>query len=151
VFVYVCCRSVVHDPTLTASFGFYTDNRQTWAVENFYSHSLLSYCPKRVSYSYDGYVIRNQLAVLDHNHHTERPTYTTQEVSTSVISQFSRKTKKWVAYARLSSKDYAYMPGMLFTSTQNTVLIILPKYKVMQTTNQNKVCITMYVYIYIYI
>ena len=46
---------------------------QTWAIENFYSHTLLNYCPKWVGYSFESYVLRNQLIVLDHDHHVGWP------------------------------------------------------------------------------
>ena len=108
----VLYRKVVLDRSWTGSFPFYTRCKQTWAIENFYSHTLLNYCPKLVGYSFDSYVLRNQLAVLDHNHHVSRPVQETNDGDRYTLAQFSRKTKQWVAYERKCKKDYTYIPGM---------------------------------------
>lgn len=127
--------------------------RNTWRIENFYSHSLLRYgyfiiiydidcfifvftsiicfiitifllvlvlfiiiiiryCPKRLGFSFDGYTMRNQLAVLDHNEHVGRGVATTKDGEPMISSTFSRRTKEWVAYRILRNKSYSYIHGV---------------------------------------
>uniref|UniRef100_K1PJU1 Uncharacterized protein n=1 Tax=Magallana gigas TaxID=29159 RepID=K1PJU1_MAGGI len=84
-------------------------------VTNFFSQTLLYYVPKRVSYSYDSYTIRNMLAVMDPNNHPHRLPQVTESGLPYVYSQFSRKTKQWVAYEKKSIKEYSYIPGLIIT------------------------------------
>lgn len=65
-------RKVVTNREWCGTMQFYTHCRQTWAIEICFSHTLLHYCPKANSYSYDSYRIRNILAVMDHNNHLGR-------------------------------------------------------------------------------
>ena len=69
------------------------------------------YCPKRLRFGYDGYNMRNQLAVLDHNYHVNREVATNFKGEPIVLCQESRRTKEWVAYPKLSAKSYNYIPG----------------------------------------
>lgn len=50
----------------------YVRARHTSSIEAFNAHTLLTYCPKRLHFSYDIYKMKNQLAVLDHNNHCQR-------------------------------------------------------------------------------
>lgn len=74
--------------------------KQTWAIEFFFSHTLLHYCPKANSYSYDSYRIRNILAVMDHNDHLGRMPQVGDDGDSYAQAQVSRRTKQWVAYER---------------------------------------------------
>lgn len=96
-----------------SSLRYYTRARTTWKVENFFSHGLLRYCPKRIGFMYDVYVMRNQLAVLDHNMHVGRLAAMNIDGSERIQAQVSRRTKQWVAYVRLSDKPYEYIQGKL--------------------------------------
>lgn len=73
--------------------------------------SLLRYCPKRLSFSYDGYTMRNELAVLDHNAHVNREEAETADGLPVITSKESRRTKEWVAYKTLQKKSFSYIPG----------------------------------------
>ena len=55
--------------------------------------------------------MRNQLAVLDNVFHYDREYETTNEGLPVIQAQVSRRTKEWVAYRKLSTKKYEYMPG----------------------------------------
>jgi hypothetical protein len=101
---------------------FYTSCRTTWRIENSFSHLLLRYCPKRLSFSYDSYVMRNQLAVLDNVFHCGRDVQTTGEGLPVIQAQVSRRTKEWVAYRKLTSKKYEYMPGQLSLLIYSTII-----------------------------
>ena len=104
-------RKIVTNREWLGTMKYYTNCRQTWAVENFFSHTLLHYCPKQNSYSYDAYNIRNMLAVIDHNHHKEREVAVGQDGAPYSQAQVSRRTKQWVAYERKRPKDFSYIPG----------------------------------------
>lgn len=90
---------------------FYTHCKQTWAIEIIFSHTLLHYCPKANSYSYDSYRIRNILAVMDHNNHLGRMPQVGDDGDSYAQAQVSRRTKQWVAYERKTPKDFKYIPG----------------------------------------
>eukprot|EP00105_Crassostrea_gigas_P035927 XP_019920075.1 PREDICTED: uncharacterized protein LOC105321369 [Crassostrea gigas] len=102
---------IVTNKEWCGSMEYYVNCQQTWAIEIFFSHTLLHYCPKRNSYSYDSYCIRNVLAVLDHNHHKDREAATTMDGIVSAQCQVSRRTKQWVAYERKKEKNFPYIAG----------------------------------------
>ena len=56
--------------------------------------------------------MRNQLAVLDNNFHSERDQQVNSEGLPIVQAQVSRRTKEWVAYRKLTAKKYEYIPGL---------------------------------------
>lgn len=88
---------------------FYTHCKQTWAIEKNFSHTLLHYCPKANSYSYDSYRIRNILAVMDHNNHLGRMPQVGDNGDSYAQAQVLRRTKQWVAYERKTPKDCKYI------------------------------------------
>ena len=108
---FYCFRSFATSPSWLGSLRFYVRARNTWRIENFFSHSLLRYCPKRLSFSFDGYTMRNQLAVIDHNEHLGREPAVTNDGFLRLTSKFSRRTREWVAYKVLRDKKYSYIPG----------------------------------------
>ena len=108
---YNTCRKIATNREWCGSLKFYTTAQQTWAVENFFSHTLLHYCPKQNANSYDSYSIRNMLAVMDHNYHKERDVATTPDGNPYVQGQVSRRTKMWVAYERWKVKEFSNIPG----------------------------------------
>ncbi|XP_062583552.1 uncharacterized protein LOC134245264 [Saccostrea cucullata] len=102
------------------SLSYYVSCQQTWAIENFFSHTLLHYCPKQKSYSYDSCNIKNMLAVMDHNYHRHRDAATSQDGRTFTQAQISRRTKQWVSYERRNPKQYAYIPELMATCMLET-------------------------------
>lgn len=93
-------RKIVTNREWCGSIKYYTNCRQTWAIENFFSHTLLHYCPKQNSFSYDSYHIRNILAILDHNNHVGRAVHVREDGEPYAQAQVSRRTKQWVAYEK---------------------------------------------------
>ena len=110
--VFCVYRAYMENREFLSSLRYYTRARTTWKVENFFSHGLLKYCSKRIGFTYDVYVMRNQLAVLDHNMHVGRLPAQNMDGSVRIQAQVSRRTKAWVAYMRLSDKPYNYIPGI---------------------------------------
>ena len=102
----------MHGRDFLSSLRYYTRARTTWKVENFFSHGLLRYCPKRIGFTFDVYRMRNQLAVLDHNMHVGRLPAQNLDGCDRVKAEVSRRTREWVAYKRLSDKTYDYIPGI---------------------------------------
>ncbi|XP_033760729.1 uncharacterized protein LOC117342641 [Pecten maximus] len=109
---YKIVKSFVTNRIWLGSLKYYATNRHTGRVENFNSHTLLRYCPKRLKFSYDSYMCRNQLAVLDHNEHQSRAPANRQDGQPSIQGQVSRRTKQWVAFQRLTPKEFLYIEGI---------------------------------------
>ncbi|XP_070186244.1 uncharacterized protein [Littorina saxatilis] len=106
-------RKIIMNPNLLASLEYYSRARHTSSVENFFSHTLLHYAPKRIQFSYDGYCIRNMIAILDHNHNLTRADQLSSNGNPYINCQLSRRTKEWVAYKRMEAKEYSYIPDLL--------------------------------------
>ena len=110
-FIFSKNRKVVTNREWCGTMQYYVNCRQSWAIENFFSHTLLNYVPKRVSFTYDSYCIRKMLAIMDHTNHLHRLPELTKSVLPYVDSHFSRKTKQWVAYEKKTKKEYDCIPG----------------------------------------
>nr|XP_034314958.1 uncharacterized protein LOC109618740 isoform X1 [Crassostrea gigas] len=113
-------RKIVTNREWCGSLKYYTNCRQTWAIENFFSHTLLHYCPKQNSFSYDSYHIRNMLAILDHNNHVGRTVRVREDGEPYAQAQVSRRTKQWVAYEKKCPKEYKYIPDLIVACMRET-------------------------------
>ncbi|XP_078326439.1 uncharacterized protein LOC111104544 [Crassostrea virginica] len=113
-------RKLVTNREWCGSLKYYTNCRQTWAIENFFSHTLLHYCPKQNSFSYDSYHIRNMLAVLDHNKHIGRAVRVGEDGEPYIQAQVSRRSKQWVAYQKKCPKDFKYIPELMSACMRET-------------------------------
>ncbi|XP_062620690.1 uncharacterized protein LOC134282303 [Saccostrea cucullata] len=113
-------RKIVVNKEFTGNFQYYTTCKQTWAIENLYFHTLLHYCQKQVSFGFDSCVMRNQLAVIDYNHHLDREIQQARDGTSVPFVQFSRKTKQLVAYDRRVAKSYTYIPDLIATCIRQT-------------------------------
>jgi len=108
---YASLRKVILNQDTMSELKYFVKCRESWPLENFYSHTYLRYTSKRLRFSIDNYKIRAKLAVLDHNYHTERPV---AGKNYPLLNSFiSRRTKNWVAYQRLSAKTYGYVPDLI--------------------------------------
>lgn len=113
-------RKMVTNREWCGTIHFYTNCKQTWAIEKFFSHTLLHYCPKANSYSYDSYRIRNILAVMDHSNHLGRMPQVGDDDDSYAQAQVSRRTKQWVAYERKTPKDFKYIPDLMAACLHKT-------------------------------
>lgn len=113
-------RKVVTNREWCGTIHFYTNCKQTWAIEIFFSHTLLHYCPKANSYSYDSYRIRNILAVMDYSNHLGRMPQVGDDGDSYAQAQVSRRTKQWVAYERKTPKDFKYIPDLMAACLHKT-------------------------------
>ena len=57
-YLFSAYRRFMSDKEWLASLSSYVHARHTSSVENFNSHTLLRYCPKRLSFSHDIYTMR---------------------------------------------------------------------------------------------
>ena len=125
LYIFFFYRKLVTNREWCGSLKYYTNCRQTWAIENFFSHTLLHYCPKQNSFSYDSYHIRNMLAVLDHNKHIGRAVRVGEDGEPYIQAQVSRRSKQWVAYQKKCPKDFKYIPGNTTIPSIHSIIILL--------------------------
>ncbi|XP_046345432.2 uncharacterized protein LOC124126050 [Haliotis rufescens] len=100
-------RHVVTEPRFLKQFHYFRKFRHTGALESFNSH-ILTYSPKRHSYQFTGYLARNQLAAIDHNHHLHRPEQTNSEGETMYMGIYSKRTQRWRPRTAKVLKNYSY-------------------------------------------
>ena len=101
-------KTVVLDPKLLADVPFPTGFKHSGNLEVFHS-LLLKYCPKRLSFSYEGMYARTQLAVLDHNSGINRNQATTKIGTPRVKQQYSKVSDQWVVKDIREKKDNSYI------------------------------------------
>lgn len=70
----------------------------------FYTHDI---------YRNEGYLTRVQLAILDHNAHTERSVAVNRKGNTIYHRKYRKQTKKWDVTAVKSTKEYKYIPDLM--------------------------------------
>ena len=66
-------------------------------------------------YRDQAYTTRVQLAVLDHNSHTEREVATTVSGDQKYHRKYRRQSKKWDVTPVKCKKDYSYIPQLMAT------------------------------------
>ena len=105
-------------------------SRHTSILESFHS-LLLGYSTKRTSYQYvlstqithgcvkavyfrnESYLARCQLAVLDHNEHTQRQNAVNKSGDVIYHRKYRKPTKKWDASPVKCNKAYKYVPDLM--------------------------------------
>ena len=102
--------AVVQEKRFLKMFPYFCNFQHTGGLESFHNH-ILMYCPKRHSYFFTGYKIRNLLAAIDHNEHVERPVKKrgNDDDKACIRSQFNRRSKKWVPVVIREAKQYSYI------------------------------------------
>ena len=111
---------MITSPYFLASLQYYQRARHTSAVENFFSHTLLHYVPKRLKFFYSGYCVHNMLATLDHNRDVRRTA-----LGVPIIKcQRSKRTKQWVAYKEIAAEDFSYITGMNFRQPLSSLTLL---------------------------
>ncbi|XP_071827646.1 uncharacterized protein [Apostichopus japonicus] len=101
---------------------YYKNFRHTGILESFNNH-LLMYAPKRHSYGYVGFTIRNKLAVIDHNYHADRRQATQVDGTPRFQCKYSKSTGRFSAQPLMEQKSYGYLPelmGLIFLQRANT-------------------------------
>lgn len=74
---------------------------------------MTKYCPKRQEFDSMQMTARATLAVLDHNHNTERQQKLTSEGKPCFKFAYTKTSSKWVAKPVYGSKTYDYVYDML--------------------------------------
>ena len=71
--------------------------------------------------------MRNELAVMDYNHHFNRAQKLNKYGEPLYFAKFSKATKEWTAYNVLSKKAYSYIPGKYYDNIILYTVSICPK------------------------
>lgn len=103
---------LVLDTRLLHKMKFFVNFRHTGELESFHEQ-ILMYAAKRFAYVFPMYRARNQLAVLDYQHHKDRQAVATKEGETRYVRKYSKRSKNWTAVAVKERKNYNYIPGLL--------------------------------------
>ena len=74
---------------------------------------MTTYCPKRQEFDSEQMSARVTLAVLDHNHNTERQQRLTSEGKPCFKVAYLKTSLKWVAKPVYDPKSYNYVSDML--------------------------------------
>ncbi|XP_073341823.1 uncharacterized protein [Pagrus major] len=104
-------REVVLDARWLKNVHKYLHFRSTAELESFHNH-ILMYASKRFSFSPPVYAARVMLAVLDYNHHVDRPVKKRTDGSIQYGKVYNKKSKKWSLYTEKVEKDYSYIPDL---------------------------------------
>ncbi|XP_052258620.1 uncharacterized protein LOC127863260 [Dreissena polymorpha] len=73
---------------------------------------ILVYCAKRFAYTPPVYRIRNLLAAIDHNYHSNRPLKTNKDGEIRYHRCYNKKSKRWSVFPEKVAKTYGYVPEM---------------------------------------
>ncbi|XP_033726211.1 uncharacterized protein LOC117315902 isoform X2 [Pecten maximus] len=103
---------VILDTRLLHNLKYYVNFRHTGELENFHEH-ILMYAAKRYSYSYPMYKARNQLAIIDYQHHKERNHATDKKGQPMYARKYSKRNKNWSVVPVKEKKTYSYIPDMM--------------------------------------
>ena len=105
-------KVVIASKRLIKDLKYLCDFNHTGTLEIY--HSLYNkYCPKRLSFSYEGMVARSQLAVMDHNSSIGLKQDETKKGEKRFKLVFSRITQTWVTKPIKEKKDKSYLQYMV--------------------------------------
>lgn len=108
----VALTKLVLDTRFLHSLRFYVNFRHTGDLETFHEH-ILMYCAKRFAYTHPVYKARNYLAVIDYQHHKNRPELKNKKGETRLHRVFCKKTNNWTCYTQKTPKKYEYIADLL--------------------------------------
>ena len=77
-------------------------------------------------YRNEGYLARVQLAVLDHNAHTERSVALNKKGDAIYQRKYRKQTKKWDVTAVKSTKEYKYIPDIILQIFEERKISLAP-------------------------
>ena len=101
-------KEIIASNNLIKDLKYLSDFNHTGTLEIY--HSLYNkYCPKRLSFSYEGMVARSQLAVMDHNSSIGLQQDITKRGEKRFKLVFSRITQTWVTKPIKEKKDKTYL------------------------------------------
>ena len=109
---YSALENIITDENLMKDLPNLVKFKHSGNIEVF--HNLkLKYCPKRLSFSYEGMYARTQLAVLDHNENLGRKQAVTKANKKREKLQYSKVTKQWVVKDVKEQKSRQYVQEVL--------------------------------------
>lgn len=104
-------HDILHDKRFMKSIDNYTKFVHTGYRESFHS-TLLMYASKRSFFTFLGYSIRVQLAVMDTNFHTDRPQAKTKDGKSRWVKKWKKRTKRYTLVPILEPQSYACIPDL---------------------------------------
>ena len=109
---YLALKEIVLDDNILRDLAYLTMFAHSGNLEVF--HSLYNvYCPKRLSFSYEGMYARTQLSVLDHNSGIGRNQSTTKDGKLRYKTVSSKVSSSWVAKKIMENKNKSYVDDIL--------------------------------------
>eukprot|EP00112_Aurelia_sp_Birch-Aquarium-sp1_P002028 Seg1221.6 transcript_id=Seg1221.6/GoldUCD/mRNA.D3Y31 product="hypothetical protein" protein_id=Seg1221.6/GoldUCD/D3Y31 len=105
-------REMVLDKKLLKSFRYYTKFKHTGMLEVFHNQ-LLMYIPKRIFFKYPSYSARSKMAIIDYNHHCQRPQRRDQFGNPMWSKRWSKKAGRWIPMLIKEPKKYEYMGNLM--------------------------------------
>ena len=109
---YLALKQIVCDKKLLNVLGYFTKFKHSGNLESY--HSLNNkYCPKRIFFTYDAMVARNQIAVLDHNSGLDRDQAKTKDGKLRHKSQWSKVTDRHVPKKIMDKKERKYVEEII--------------------------------------
>ena len=111
---YTILQSVVLNENTIKDLPYLAQFKHSGELEVF--HSLYNvYCPKRISFSYEGMYARTQLAVMDHNSGVGRVQATTKTGEKKYKTVYSKVSSSWVAKKIMEDKNKTFIQDILQT------------------------------------
>ena len=93
---YAALQNIILDPRLLNDMPNLVWFKHSGNIK-VYHNLLCKYCPKRLSFSYEGIYARTQLAVLDHNCNIDRKQAVNNRNELQTKTQYSKMSGQWVA------------------------------------------------------
>lgn len=109
---YEMLKSVVLNERTISDLPYLAQFKHSGELEVF--HALYNlYCPKRLSFSYEGMYARSQLAVMDHNSGVGRSQAVTKSGKKKFKTVYSKVSAAWVAKKIMEDKDKVFLTEIL--------------------------------------
>ncbi|XP_042195681.1 uncharacterized protein LOC103176683 isoform X2 [Callorhinchus milii] len=105
-------REVIYDKWLVSHLNYFIRARVANELESFNDH-IQMYIGKNFKYEYDGYKIRNLLAVIDYNSHVNREYQRNADGEIIYCRMYSKRTKHYRAIPTKVQKHYRYIQQLM--------------------------------------
>ena len=126
---YIALEKVINDKNLINDLKYLLNFSHTGDLEVY--HSLYNkYCPKRLHFSYDGMIARQQLAVLNFNDNINKDQAKRKSSDLRYKQSFSKVANSWCIKPKKEEKKKKYIKELIDETIQSNVLRItnnLPK------------------------
>ena len=105
-------KEIVNDKNIVNDLPYLVQFEHSGEIEVYHSLYLM-YCPKRISFSYEGMYARAQLAIMDHNFGIDRVQSKTKDGKPRYRTVFSKVASNWVAKKIMERKKKTFIDEIL--------------------------------------